>query len=98
METNVRLDGYKNLLNKYGTTQDNSTAYYYQADSPSANFENTRWNKKELKKTNGGYSLTVEKPNSGSRCAFIELQFASPVNANSYYSQFSVPFVINQDK
>ena len=70
-------------------------AYYYEADSPNSDFTTTRWNKKTLEKVGGVYSLTTEKPSHGSRCAFVELQFTSPVGGN--YSEFSIPYIVGQD-
>ena len=37
----IRQDGYINLLNKYGTAQDNSTAYQWEPETPVTDYELT---------------------------------------------------------
>ena len=37
----IRQDGYINLLNKYGTAQDNSTAYKWEPETPVTDYELT---------------------------------------------------------
>ena len=38
-QDNLRQDGYTNLLNKYGTAQDNSMAYSYEQEPITADME-----------------------------------------------------------
>ena len=52
-----RLDGYVNMLNKYGTPQDNSTAYQYQHDGLVPDMYLT-----EQYETNGLFSKIIDTP------------------------------------
>ncbi len=52
-----RQDGYSNMLNKYGTTQDNSTAYQYNAEPFVDDMELTR-----LYEGNGLFAKIIDRP------------------------------------
>ena len=52
-----RADGYVNLLNRYGTAQDNSTAYGYQAETFADDLELIR-----LYEGNGLFSKIIDRP------------------------------------
>lgn len=52
-----RTDGYVNLLNKYGTTQDNSQAYSYQGESIIPDMDLTK-----QYETNGLFSKIIDTP------------------------------------
>lgn len=54
---NFRADGYKNLLNKYGTAQDNSTAYFYEPDARVADMELT-----SQYESNGLFAKIIDAP------------------------------------
>lgn len=52
-----RQDGYSNLLNKYGTKQDNSTAYQYAPESLTSDMELIR-----LYEGNGLFTKIIDRP------------------------------------
>lgn len=52
-----RQDGYSNLLNKYGTVQDNSTAYAYEQEPFISDMELTR-----LYEGNGLFAKIIDRP------------------------------------
>lgn len=52
-----RQDGYTNLLNKYGTTQDNSTAYTYEQEPVVSDLELIR-----LYEGNGLFTKIIDRP------------------------------------
>ena len=58
---NLRLDGYTNLLNKYGTSQDNSTAYEYQSETIADDLELIR-----LYEGNGLFAKIIDRPSEES--------------------------------
>ena len=56
-QDNLRQDGYTNLLNKYGTAQDNSMAYSYEQEPITADMELVR-----LYEGNGLFSKIIDRP------------------------------------
>lgn len=56
-QNGFRQDGYSNMLNKYGTTQDNSTAYQYNAEPFADDMELTR-----LYEGNGLFAKIIDRP------------------------------------
>ena len=52
-----RQDGYTNMLNKYGSTQDNSTAYEYDLESVTDDMELT-----SLYEGNGLFAKIIDRP------------------------------------
>ena len=56
-QNGFRQDGYSNMLNKYGTTQDNSTAYQYNAEPFADDMELTR-----LYEGNGLFTKIIDRP------------------------------------
>ena len=56
-QDSLRQDGYTNLLNKYGTAQDNSMAYSYEQESITADMELIR-----LYEGNGLFSKIIDRP------------------------------------
>lgn len=56
-QDNLRQDGYTNLLNKYGTAQDNSMAYNYEQEPITADMELIR-----LYEGNGLFSKIIDRP------------------------------------
>ena len=56
-QDSLRQDGYTNLLNKYGTDQDNSMAYSYEQESITADMELIR-----LYEGNGLFSKIIDRP------------------------------------
>lgn len=56
-KNNERQDGYTNLLNKYGTAQDNSTAYSYVGDSYTSDMELA-----SLYEGNGLFAKIIDRP------------------------------------
>lgn len=52
-----RADGYKNLLNKYGTSQDNSTAYEWASENFADDMELTK-----LYEGNGLFTKIIDRP------------------------------------
>ena len=56
-QDNLRQDGYTNLLNKYGTAQDNSIAYNYEQEPITADMELIR-----LYEGNGLFSKIIDRP------------------------------------
>lgn len=53
----MNYDGYKNMLNRYGTAQDSSTAYSYAADGPISDIELT-----EQYMENGLFAKIIDAP------------------------------------
>lgn len=56
-QDNLRQDGYTNLLNKYGTAQDNSMAYNYEQEPITTDMELIR-----LYEGNGLFSKIIDRP------------------------------------
>lgn len=56
-QDSLRQDGYTNLLNKYGTAQDNSMAYNYEQEPITADMELIR-----LYEGNGLFSKIIDRP------------------------------------
>ena len=56
-QNELRQDGYTNMLNKYGTTQDNTTAYEYSQESYSSDLELIR-----LYESNGLFTKIIDRP------------------------------------
>ena len=56
-QDNLRQDGYTNLLNKYGTSQDNSMAYSYEQEPITIDMELIR-----LYEGNGLFSKIIDRP------------------------------------
>ena len=56
-QDSLRQDGYTNLLNKYGTAQDNSMAYSYEQEPITADMELIR-----LYEGNGLFSKIIDRP------------------------------------
>ena len=56
-QNELRQDGYTNMLNKYGTTQDNTTAYEYSQESYSSDLELVR-----LYESNGLFTKIIDRP------------------------------------
>ncbi len=56
-QNQFRKDGYTNLLNKYGTKQDNSTAYQYSQEEITDDLELTR-----LYEGNGLFAKIIDRP------------------------------------
>lgn len=56
-QNGFRQDGYSNMLNKYGTAQDNSTAYQYNAEPFVDDMELTR-----LYEGNGLFAKIIDRP------------------------------------
>ena len=52
-----RQDGYTNLLNKYGTAQDNSTAYHYRQEEITDDMQLIR-----LYEGNGLFAKIIDRP------------------------------------
>lgn len=57
IEQEIRLDGYTNMVNKYGTTQDNSTRYGYQYENAVSDFELV-----QLYEGDGLFSKIIDRP------------------------------------
>lgn len=53
----IRQDGYVNLMNKYGTAQDNSTAYTYEREPPVSDAQLT-----EMYEDGGFFSKIIDAP------------------------------------
>lgn len=56
-QDNMRQDGYLNMLNKYGTTQDNSEAYTFQAEEMADDMELMK-----LYEGNGLFTKIIDRP------------------------------------
>ena len=67
-----RADGYTNLLNRYGTTQDNSTAYGYQSEPLTDDMELTA-----LYEGNGLFAKIIDRPAEESMKHGLDIDFGS---------------------
>lgn len=69
-QAGFRGDGYTNLLNKYGTAQDNSTAYYYEKDNIVIDIELT-----SLYESNGIFAKIIDRPSEESLKHGLDIDF-----------------------
>ena len=69
-QAGFRGDGYTNLLNKYGTAQDNSTAYYYEKDNIVIDMELT-----SLYESNGIFAKIIDRPSEESLKHGLDIDF-----------------------
>ena len=69
-QAGFRGDGYTNLLNKYGTAQDNSMAYYYEKDNIVTDMELT-----SLYESNGIFAKIIDRPSEESLKHGLDIDF-----------------------
>lgn len=69
-QAGFRGDGYTNLLNKYGTAQDNSTAYHYEKDNIVIDIELT-----SLYESNGIFAKIIDRPSEESLKHGLDIDF-----------------------
>lgn len=69
-QAGFRGDGYTNLLNKYGTAQDNSMAYYYEKDNIVTDIELT-----SLYESNGIFAKIIDRPSEESLKHGLDVDF-----------------------
>ena len=67
-----RADGYTNLLNRYGTTQDNSTAYHFAQEPITDDMELTT-----LYEGNGLFAKIIDRPSEESMKHGLDIDFGS---------------------
>lgn len=71
-ENGFRQDGYSNMLNKYGTKQDNSTAYQYNAEPFADDMELTR-----LYEGNGLFTKIIDRPSEEAVKHGLDIDFGN---------------------
>ena len=71
-----RADGYSNMLNKYGTKQDNSTAYQYNQENVTSDMELVR-----LYEGNGLFTKIIDRPSEEAVKHGLDIDFGDDVIA-----------------
>ena len=77
-----RQDGYSNLLNKYGTAQDSSTAYQYNQEIITDDMELIR-----LYEGNGLFTKIIDRPSEEAVKHGFDIDFGDEDIAESAYYQ-----------
>lgn len=74
-----RLDGYSNMLNKYGTKQDNSTAYQYIPENHADDMELVR-----LYEGNGLFKKIIDRPSEEAVKHGLDIDFGGDKDLEEY--------------
>ena len=82
----LRMDGYTNLLNKYGTSQDNSTAYTYQGEVIADDMELIR-----LYEGNGLFAKIIDRPAEEAVKHGLDIDFGDAEAAEYVESRLDEP-------
>ena len=82
-QNEIRQDGYSNLLNKYGTPQDNSTAYYYQQEPIVSDYELIT-----MYEGNGLFSKIIDRPSEEAVKHGLDIDFGNEDTANYVEEKF----------
>lgn len=90
-KSNNRQDGYTNLLNKYGTSQDNSVAYTYSTEGYVSDIELAR-----LYESNGLFAKIIDRPAEESIKHGIDVDFGD--ESISEYVESAMDLLEFEDK